>query len=294
LSYLWLAKYVVQKVISTLPCGEQVNKLLQQTVGGLRKPVIYGYPRTLTMIWLLGQLDISIRGCQCVELGTGWDLSSAMTLVRLGAAKVHTYDHVRHALPELKARALAMIESSATPTDSDLPFDVPFQELTGLLREPHGEVEYHAPFDARQTALLDASIDFYYSFATLEHIPVDVLKELLQESFRILKPGAYCYHYIQPSMHSLRWSDSSVDYLIFPQATWDKWIANPIAYENRLRAVQHLDLLKQAGFDIVHAWFNTDHRALKRLPEMRLAPAFERFTPEQLAQNYVWVVGRKP
>ncbi len=294
MSNLWLAKYAVQRVLSVLPNSIGTNAVLQKTMGGLRKPIIYGYPRTLTMLWLLKQASVTVDGAVCVELGTGWDMSSAMTLVRTGVSRVHTYDHVRHALPDLKAMAQGLIDAKAKPADTDLPFDVPFDEMKQLVGEPRGEVEYHAPFDARSTNLAAESIDFYYSLATLEHIPVDILKDLLQESYRILKPGAYCYHYIQPAMHSWRGSESSVDYLIFSQRTWDRWISNQIAYENRLRAIEHLELLKTVGFKIVKTWFSLDKKALEKIPRMKLAPDFRQFTPEELAQNYVWVIARKP
>jgi len=294
MSNLWLGKYVVQRVASAVPGGRKINEVLQWTIGGLRKPIIFGYPRTLTMFWLLQQAGVTLESAVCVELGTGWDMSSAMTLVRTGARHVHTYDHVRHAVPKLKAMALQQIEGKMTPTDADLAFEPPFEELKQLVGEPRGEVEYHAPFDARATGLADQSVDFYYSLATLEHIPVGMLKELLQESFRILRPGSYCYHYIQPAMHSWKGSETSVDYLIFSERTWDRWIINPIAYENRLRAVEHLELLKEAGFEVVRSWFHLDRKALTKLPRMRLAPEFQRFTHEELAQNYVWVIARKP
>lgn len=294
MSNLWLGKYVVQRVASAVPGGVKINEALQWTLGGLRKPVIYGYPRTLTMLWLLQQAEVHIDGSICVELGTGWDMSSAMTLVRTGARRVHTYDHVRHAVPKLKAMALQQIEGKITPADADLSFEPPFEELKQLVGEPRGEVEYHAPFDARATGLANQSIDFYYSLATLEHIPYPILKELLQESLRVLKPGSHCYHYIQPAMHSWRGSETSVDYLIFSQRTWEKWIINPIAYENRMRAIEHLELLKEVGFEIVRTWFNLDRNALAKIPRMKLAPEFNRFTHEELAQIYVWVIARKP
>ena len=48
---------------------------------------------------------------------------------------------------------------------------------------------YKAPFDARMTKLLDASIDACVSTDTFEHIPKDEILEILKELKRILKPG---------------------------------------------------------------------------------------------------------
>lgn len=294
MSRIWIGKYLVQKCLSALPWSLKTNEILQKTLGGLRRPIIHGYPRTLTMLWLLQQTHITLDGAVCVELGTGWDMSSAMTLARTGVCHVHTFDHIAHTMPELRAIALKQLEDKTTPTDTDLPFEVPFEELKNLVGEERAEVEYHAPFDARTTGLADASVDFYYSLATLEHIPVEILKELLKESFRILRPGAYCYHYVQPAMHSYWGSESSVDYLIFSHRTWERWMANSLSYENRLRAVEHLQLIRDAGFEIVRTWFHLDRKALAKLPRMRLAPEFQGFSHEELAQNYFWVIARKP
>lgn len=294
MSYAWLAKYAFQKVVSRLPFGHQINTVCQKTLGGLRKPVLFGYPRTLTMLWLLRQSGVSLRGTVCVELGTGWDLSSALTLVRTGAADVYTYDHLRHLVPEYCEMAAAAIDSRRIPSDTNLPFSPPFAELAELVGVPRGQIHYRAPYDARRTGLSPESVDLYYSLATLEHIPLPTVRELLAESFRILKPGSVCYHYIQPSMHSWRGKESSIDYLVFSSSTWERWIANPIAYENRLRAVEYLGLLTDAGFEIVDTRYSVDQVALSKLPHMRIAEEFSRFTPEQLAQEYVWVIARKP
>jgi len=61
-----------------------------------------------------------------------------------------------------------------------------------------------------------------------------------------------------------------------------------------MRAVEHLNLLETVGFEIVRTWFSVDRKALAKLPRMKLAPDFRQFTHEELAQNYVWVIARKP
>nr|UXE45419.1 hypothetical protein Hi04_10k_c4773_00034 [uncultured bacterium] len=292
--YLWITKYATQRFLSFFPHSIEMNAVLQYSVGGLRRPIVYGYPRTLTMHWLLAQTGISLADAVCVELGTGWDMSSAMTLARSGAREVYTFDHVRHAVPELEASALRMIESRIVPSDTDLPFQPPFAELTKLVSEEKGLVHYKAPHDARHTGFGDSSVDFYYSLATLEHIPAKILEGLLRESYRILKPGTYCYHLVQPGMHAWRGRESSVDYLIFSKRIWERWLASPLAFENRLRAVEHLDLLRSVGFDIVRTWFHVDETALEKLPRMRLAEEFRRFSFEELAHDNFWVIARKP
>ncbi len=112
MSYPWLGKYVAQKLYSSSPFGAEFNAFFQKTMGALRRPVIHGYPRTLTMLWLLEQCGVSLKGQKSVELGTGWDLSSAMTLSRAGADEVVTYDHLRHVNPELQRKASDLLESS--------------------------------------------------------------------------------------------------------------------------------------------------------------------------------------
>jgi SAM-dependent methyltransferase len=88
-------------------------------------------------------------------------------------------------------------------------------------------IRYLAPADARTTALPSGSVDLVYSNSVLEHIPPDVLQDIMHESKRILRLGghiahsvAYCDHYAFFDK-----SISFVNYLKYSDKAWRLWAA---------------------------------------------------------------------
>ena len=108
-----------------------------------------------------------------------------------------------------------------------------------------------APMDAGKTDIKDESIDLVVSNATLEHIPKDSIKDILKESYRILKPGGILSHaidykdhwaYVDPNL-------SYYDFLKYSDKIWKN--KNPtLNFQNRLRHKDYVDLFYSAGFQI--------------------------------------------
>lgn len=297
----WMIKYLIQKSLSMLPfdAGLAANRFLQTRFGGLRQQIIYGLPRTLTMTWALEQCGGAVAGRTFVEVGTGWDGSSALTLLSLGAARVESLDVVRHLDRTLHERASRLIaERREYHEQQELPFAPDYDALIGrcdasMVRP--ADFVYRAPADARKTGLPSSSADVYYSLAVAEHIPARELRDVLEESFRILKPGGLCYHYIQPTMHAAAFDSSAVgvDYLRCSEFVWNTFFANPISYENRLRGVDYLRMLEAAGFTIVASWRTLDVASLNALPGLKVDSKFAGYSREELATNFLWLVGQK-
>jgi SAM-dependent methyltransferase len=297
----WMLKYFVQKCLSLLPfgLGLRANHYLQTRCGGLKDPVIYGLPRTLTMVWALEQCGGDVRGRTFVELGTGWDGSSALTLLSMGAARVESFDVVRHLDPALHQTAVRLIAERRDYHEKQrLPFAPDYDELMSRCGAVDPEAKgfvYRAPADGGATSLASESIDVYYSLAVLEHVPEATLLSILQESFRIMRPGGLCYHYVQPTMHAAAFDHAAVgvDYLQCSELVWNTLFANSLSYENRLRAVDYLRLLERVGFRIRKSWHTVDEVSLRRLPQLRVDKQFTHYSDEELATDYLWVVAEK-
>lgn len=298
----WMLKYLAQKGLSQLPFGAgwHVNAWLQRRVGGLKDAPIYGLRTALTMVWLLEQFNYPVQGQRIVELGTGWDGSAALTLLALGAARVESFDSRRHLDPKLKSKALRLLAERRDYRETDeLPFAPDYERLIDQCRAEAAETGtfvYHAPADAQATGLPADSVDLYYSLAVLEHVPVAELQGILAESFRILRPGGFCYHYVQPRMHAADMDSfaTDVEFLGLSDFWWNALFANPISYENRLRACDYEALLKSAGFRILQSWRTVDTKSLQALPRLKLDAKFAGFSPEELATSYFWVIAQKP
>ncbi len=137
--------------------------------------------------------------------------------------------------------------------------------LERLMRS--AQIEYHAPADARITALPAHSIDVQFSYTVFEHIPEEVLIGILQESCRILKPGGFCLHHIDPSDHFSH-ADPSISYinfLQFSEAEWDFYAGNQFAYHNRSRASDYRRVFEEGGQTLVQFDEVIDERSLEQL-----------------------------
>ena len=118
-------------------------------------------------------------------------------------------------------------------------------------------------------ALPDASVDFVFSQAVLEHVRRHEFDQTLREIHRILKPDGVSTHVIDLRDHL----DSSLNNLRFPERTWElELFAGSGFYTNRLRVNELLEVFASAGFEAEilsqSAWENLP------LARQALAPRF--------------------
>ena len=298
----WRVKYLIQRNLSFLPghYGHTVNHWLSVNFGGLNADSTHHViHNTLAMSSVLRHFGFELHDRSFVEIGTGWTRVSAMTLLALGAREVYSFDLHRHLDHEPVDRALRDFANfRPNGTKPLLPFPCDLQKEYERLDASGIDLSrfhYVAPHDARATGLESNTIDGYFSHAVLEHVARPVIEGLLVESFRILKPGGFCYHFIQPTMHAA-WMDAKatgIDYLTCSDRWWRVLYENDVSHECRLRGVDHLALVRGAGFEIVAEWHTIDQKALAALPEKKLAEPFRSYSAEEICTDYIWIVGRK-
>lgn len=296
----WKVKYGIQRVLSLLPwgAGRYLNHSLAVRFGNLRNFKFYEISHTLAMVQHLRSLGFEARGKTFVELGTGWSSASPMILIGMGAGQVYSFDLYRHLEQKYIDAAQAALRDVAKYLDPNYPFVVDLKAEAAQIdfsRIELNKFHYSAPHDATRTKLPDNSVDCYYSVAVLEHIPKLVVANLLRESLRILKPGGYCFHYVQPTMHAAYFDKraTGIDYLTCSDMEWHLLYDNDIAHESRLRGVEYVQLLKDSGFDLIGEWHTVDEKAMSALPRKRLAQRFQNYTPEEICTDYIWIIGRK-
>lgn len=299
----WILKVGVQKLVSLLPFSNAVNFRLQRHFGGLRSSHIASRHATIVrrvskLIETLNRHELRLRAAAVVEIGTGWDLFSALLLSTYEPAGIVTIDtrrHVRGPLFRLAAETLAR-------DGDDLPrfaLDGPTRPLTREESKlPYPDclarrgIRYEAPGDARRTGLSDASIDVVYSIAVLEHVPAPELGAMLDECRRILKPGGVMFHHIQPYDHASQYGASPIEFLRYSPFFWRTFVNNPLAFQNRLRDSQYRALFEEREFEVLWHQRDIDADALKQLQSMTVAEEFAGFDPEDLATTYCWYLCR--
>lgn len=158
-------------------------------------------------------------------------------------------------------------------------------------------INYIAPGDAADTHLPDQSIDFYTSYTVFEHIPIDVLRNILKEGNRILKENGLFVHKIDYSDHFSHTdtSISAINFLQYSDDEWQKYAGNKFMYMNRLRHDDFIILLESVGHHIRESQPDTDQHLLELLRNgnLRLNDRFSIKPEEILAITGSWVVTEK-
>ncbi len=121
-----------------------------------------------------------------------------------------------------------------------------------------GGIDYHAPADAAKTTNPSGSVDVYFSYAVLEHVPEHVIDDMIKEAKRVLSLVAFslrCRTARSLCRHEWRQQGqlSSV-----PEWLWAALVKNKFSYHNRLRERDFLERLGAAGAIIVDVQSRTD------------------------------------
>ena len=158
-----------------------------------------------------------------------------------------------------------------------------------------GVVSYHAPSDASDTKLPDASLDAVFSNSVLEHVPGPIIERCFTEARRILRPGGIVFHSVNCGDHYayVDRSISQLHYLRYSDAAWKRW-NNEFLYQNRLRAIDFTTMAKDAGFTIELDTSRPHPTRLAELAKIEVHPDFGRYSREQLAITSIDFIGRKP
>jgi hypothetical protein len=128
-------------------------------------------------------------------------------------------------------------------------------------------IRYLAPADASCLDLLPQSIDYQASRSVFEHIPPEILKDILLEGKRPSNRGGLSIHVIDFSDHFSH-SDSSIsaiNFLRFSESEWKRYAGNRYAYHNRLRIDDFIDLFNNVGLKVLFLETCIDQTALEKL-----------------------------
>ena len=124
-----------------------------------------------------------------------------------------------------------------------------------------------------------------------------MLLQILEEGNRIVRDDGLFVHRIDYSDHFSH-SDktiSSINFLQYSDAIWDRYAGNRYMYMNRLRHDDFLAVFQAAGHRIMADTPKVDQRALQILRDGSL-PLSERFVskpPDVLSIRGSWLVSRK-
>lgn len=265
--------------------------------------LLYGWPVQQQYARFISDYMPGVNDIRVLELGPGDNLMiSALWMLDERVESVTMMDKYKgvyiesgdyHLVLHDFARMLALTQRSGFY--NYYPFDSPNIERMKAAIRTEGDVivldpnllKYVHLSDFTKFPLDDASFDFTYSHATLEHFttPVESIKEL----YRVLTPGGVMIHQIDLRDH--RYFDE--DPYRFLEVPSDKWNFGDLAYPvNQWRANHYRDAIRDAGFEMLE-----ECKVLRdpdKARDVDFAPEFAKIPGEDLLVTQAIFISRKP
>ena len=251
----------------------------------------------------------SLKDLSIVEIGPGSSMIPGALYVSAGARHFHAVDifehpAIRDALPYRTAFDLAKLDPDYFVRDAN----------QIILREEGGKAILNPDYitfrkrESFDTGLPDASVDYVFSNATIEHLN-DPQRSILEWK-RILKPGGISAHIAGLADH--RDFSKPYEYLKVDPAAWRKQFGPggiPLHhYVNQWRPIDWRRAFEKAGFEILE--YSTEINSAYRREQIhalypnqsmtdadwaQIAPAVrEGKTREEVSQLFITIVVRKP
>lgn len=308
----WKLKSLIQNAISLFPSAASYEAYywMQRHFGGLRR--VDPTSRFVAAIETWKRIQSQERsptGKVFLEVGTGRAPIVPIAYWLMGAKSTITIDlnpylkeeliaeHLRY-ISENKDKTIALFGSLIDKQRFDALVSVgtksklSVSELLDLC-----QIVYIAPGDAANTNLPDQYIDFHTSYTVFEHIPPNVLADILREGNRIIKNNGLFVHRIDYSDHFSH-SDksiSAINFLQYSDNEWAKYAGNRYMYMNRLRHDDFLALFERFGQQIVAVEPNINEHAeeILKAKALSLNDRFKSKTQEVLAITGSWILTEK-
>ena len=230
------------------------------------------------------------------EFGAGWDLLTPLSMSALGF-NVSCIDIRRLVFGDLIANSLYRLDnfSDDSVRGKFQKFEYNSGDVLKFL-EQNKFFRYYAPKDARKTDFEKDYFDFASSTEVFEHVPEKDLYNILIETYNILKPGGIFILKIDYRDH---WAffDKNIsiyNYLKYSDQEWERY--NPsLHYQNRLRHIDHIKIIKKTSFEIVNVDLNLpSHEELIQLKSLKVSEKFQKYDINDLSIKSSIIVLRKP
>jgi SAM-dependent methyltransferase len=242
------------------------------------------------------------------EVGSGHELISPLGWFLHGVEKVHSVDLNRRLDLEIFGESLKIVrdydsnklhEEYFEGVDSSL-FDSRMHLLVKHAEDPEAfmssaKINYLAPADAANVPLSDSSVDIHFSNTVFEHIPPDILLNILEEAKRILKPQGLLLHNIDLSDHFAHTDPKihNINFLKYSKLVWHFLAGNRFAYCNRLRASEFRELFAGAGLEILAEVIVIDPNAESALNRsFQVNKVFKSYSKEDLCTTSITLLAR--
>jgi SAM-dependent methyltransferase len=308
----WKIKARIQNIVSLLPVSAsyELYYWMQRRFGGLRRLNPTRRLNAGIETWKkIEEQDRSPIGKVFFEVGTGRAPIVPLAYWLMGAEKTVTIDLNPYMKGDLIWEVLTYLSEHREEISrlfgsllDEARFDklLQFHKDSGRTSDEFLDlcgIEYIAPGDASDTGLPENSIDFHTSFTVFEHIPENVLKNILAEGNRVIRHNGLFVHRIDYSDHFSH-SDrgiSAINFLQYSDDEWERYAGNRYMYMNRLCHDDYIGLAESVGQKILAVHTDIDKRAqdILRRGRIKIAEKFRSKPPEVLEIISAWLITEK-
>jgi SAM-dependent methyltransferase len=303
----WLAKIAAFRVLSAIPGGARLYRLVQERVTrsltttrervNLKIEVGLRYWK-----WLQAHATLPIGGAH-LDFGAGWHPSIPLLYHALGVERQWLFDLNplldATLLTETCAMVASIVEDPAWPDGACLRRPIltaPARDSAWRETLQAGGIEYHAPYTAAWPWVVGQA-DFVTSTQVLLHIPRSALAEIFAHIFRTLKPGGHFLATIHlRDLHATPENGLPPhNHLKYSPWVWEHLVNTTLMPYNRLKAPDYRALLEGAGFAIkgweVDPATPEELAAFERTP---VHPCFASYSREDLSARHLFFAAQKP
>ncbi|MCL1947928.1 MAG: hypothetical protein FWF51_12390 [Chitinivibrionia bacterium] len=311
----WKLKAFIQKSLEFFPdkiSSEIYFQIMQRRFGGLKKPYnpLNHFNESVNMLKKIRQYGYETDGKIFFDVGTGWAPLHSVGLWLGGAGKIITVDLNPLLRKELILDMLFWVNKEKEQIKNifgdfldakrfDMLLDFGKQKpKTTFLRAflELCQIEYIAPGDAAKTNLSKNSINYHISNAVYEHIPLDIIRNILIEGDRIITQDGLFINNIHYADH-FAYADkniSTINFLQYSDKEWAKYVGK-FHWQNRARHDDFIELFKSVGHDFVEIKTNEDETAKEILENGKIKPdeKFKNKSKEILSIEAGWFITKK-
>lgn len=298
----WKQKAIVQKTISYLPFGQNINYFFQKYVTkGENLNDEYFLDRlghAKEHIHYFQKITGNFFPNSSLEIGTGWYPIVPISLFLVGSEKIYSVDIKMLTSKERIIKTLNKFlefHNSGKLKDYINYSSERFKVITSILENDENydldqilqllKITYIIE-DARKLSLADNSIDLVNSNNTFEHIYPELLIPILKEFKRVVKKqNGVMSHFIDMSDHFAHF-DKTINiynFLQFSDKQW-KWIDNSIQPQSRIRIYDYKKIYEDLNIPTFELTFREGN--INELKSVTLDSTFSNKSLQEIAISH--------
>jgi len=265
----WKVKAFIQNFVASLPnaLSYETYCQIQRHFGNLKKPLspLVDFSTGVSILKKTQTYGNGITGKTFFEVGTGRVPLVPVALWLGGADQIITIDLNPYMRNELITDMLFYIRTKTEEVKKlfgDFMQEERFRQLLEYSKLKKADktdflkmcrIKYIAPGDAAKTKLDNGSVHYHISNTVYEHIPLNIIKDILEEGNRITTTDALFINNIDYGDH-FSYMDkniSVINFLRYNDREWDKYAGNRYMYMNRARHDDFVKLFRSVGHEFI-------------------------------------------